>query len=221
MFSPRPEAHPRSRGENRPVACSLITRLGSSPLTRGKPALQRRREALPGLIPAHAGKTSSPGSATSQHRAHPRSRGENLLCEPAAPDEVGSSPLMRGKRLCRCGSLDEGGLIPAHAGKTARSQPPRPRSRAHPRSRGENARDLIVPPRAEGSSPLTRGKHRCGPFRQPTRGLIPAHAGKTSESEKSTCPLRAHPRSRGENSDFGRCHCRGSGSSPLTRGKRQ
>ena len=70
-------AHPRSRGEN--VGCELDARYipGSSPLTRGK---QRRHvQALPvvGLIPAHAGKTSTSTVRPSASRAHPRSRGEN------------------------------------------------------------------------------------------------------------------------------------------------
>ena len=49
--------------------------------------------------------------------------------------------------------------------------------------------------------------------------LIPAHAGKTAEAAAPGGPVRAHPRSRGENQP--RCYpARGSlGSSPLTRGK--
>ena len=55
-------AHPRSRGENPVQQGALGLAAGSSPLTRGKrrlPASVRRRA---GLIPAHAGKTCSPGS---------------------------------------------------------------------------------------------------------------------------------------------------------------
>ena len=50
------------------------------------------------------------------------------------------------------------GLIPAHAGKTARRRPPTSQARAHPRSRGENAQVGMEPPGGAGSSPLTRGK---------------------------------------------------------------
>ena len=50
-------AHPRSRGENAfPLLC-VASVAGSSPLTRGKPALVRTSPGLAGLIPAHAGKT--------------------------------------------------------------------------------------------------------------------------------------------------------------------
>ena len=70
-------AHPRSRGENAAATTLADDRAGSSPLTRGKLRLRRRREAPLGLIPAHAGKTCSCPPPRRQRRAHPRSRGEN------------------------------------------------------------------------------------------------------------------------------------------------
>ena len=51
-------------------------------------------------------------------------------------------------------------------------------------------------------------------------GLIPAHAGKTTATTSTALPPRAHPRSRGENHYFVECPLRSTGSSPLTRGKR-
>ena len=70
-----------------------------------------------------------------------------------------------------------------------------------------------------GSSPLTRGKPP--PVSPPwwRRGLIPAHAGKTIARARLASTRRAHPRSRGENSDTEKSACPLSGSSPLTRGK--
>ena len=50
-------AHPRSRGENSDPEGRLSISTGSSPLTRGKPALGRLASVPSGLIPAHAGKT--------------------------------------------------------------------------------------------------------------------------------------------------------------------
>ena len=70
-----------------------------------------------------------------------------------------------------------------------------------------------------GSSPLTRGKpHRGVPDRAGT-GLIPAHAGKTIGARESPITRWAHPRSRGENPVFLEIPGKGTGSSPLTRGK--
>ena len=70
-------AHPRSRGENPLEGCSGMWVAGSSPLTRGKPALGVGF--IPGarLIPAHAGKTRFRLLGEQVHGAHPRSRGEN------------------------------------------------------------------------------------------------------------------------------------------------
>ena len=71
-----------------------------------------------------------------------------------------------------------------------------------------------------GSSPLTRGKPRlAGRAKRPKR-LIPAHAGKTWPCASSVERKPAHPRSRGENADRSSPTSGGTGSSPLTRGKR-
>ena len=112
---------------------------------------------------------------------------------------LGSSPLTRGKLAIRRGREVQGGLIPAHAGKTTGRARPAGQRRAHPRSRGENVEPLNRVTVHEGSSPLTRGKTTCVPFRRQVQA--------------------AHPRSRGEN-----LHCQylqeyPLGSSPLTRGK--
>ena len=92
-------AHPRSRGENEIWPCAMASRKGSSPLTRGKLALDCLNPAAVGLIPAHAGKTLSEPPRPSSGQAHPRSRGENV-------------------RRGFAGDIIPG-LIPAHAGKTA------------------------------------------------------------------------------------------------------
>ena len=153
--------------------------------------------------------------------AHPRSRGENRHIERPHDARTGSSPLTRGKRKSRYVCDRSPGLIPAHAGKTRGRMPASPGLRAHPRSRGENGWDAATNLAAAGSSPLTRGKQDLA--RQPPqgRGLIPAHAGKTSISRVGSWVSRAHPRSRGENLGYDVADWMTAGSSPLTRGKRQ
>ena len=94
---------------------------GSSPLTRGKPPSIPRPRSSPGLIPAHAGKTSSTHPWSSPHRAHPRSRGENVSADVLIARHSGSSPLTRGKRRSILSRRSSGRLIPAHAGKTPMS----------------------------------------------------------------------------------------------------
>ena len=93
------------------------------------------------------------------------------------------------------------------------------RGGAHPRSRGENWGWSALGTSLPGSSPLTRGKlclRRCD---YKKRGLIPAHAGKTSASPEPSHSSRAHPRSRGENRRRPWRAWSRRGSSPLTRGK--
>ena len=92
-------AHPRSRGENWQLSESRSAVSGSSPLTRGKRSVVGGDLVGDRLIPAHAGKTVAAWLACAACAAHPRSRGEN----------VQRPPTCRGR----------GGLIPAHAGKTA------------------------------------------------------------------------------------------------------
>ena len=193
--------------------------MGSSPLTRGKPAARSFCSFALGLIPAHAGKTCSASTTPLSVGAHPRSRGENGHRKPHPRVLPGSSPLTRGKRDERGPGQRLLGLIPAHAGKTRRGGAAGCRPRAHPRSRGENIECRPECDADDGSSPLTRGKPRArSAATRPTglipahagktlrrawvrtlQGLIPAHAGKTSLARRGPGPRTAHPRSRGEN----------------------
>ena len=192
-------AHPRSRGENLDARFGGELVLGSSPLTRGKPS---------GMYP------SPPVSG-----AHPRSRGENASHAPHVTTGTGSSPLTRGKPQRRPRARHGPGLIPAHAGKTLTFGILRDLAWAHPRSRGENLLITNSSHSAQGSSPLTRGKHGVYAGWAPGIGLIPAHAGKTGSVVPSRREVRAHPRSRGENSMCDVSLVTLIGSSPLTRGK--
>ena len=73
---------------------------------------------------------------------------------------AGSSPLTRGKPRRGRDTVEQRGLIPAHAGKTLEAASPRSCQGAHPRSRGENPHSITFPSGVKGSSPLTRGKLR-------------------------------------------------------------
>ena len=172
-----------------------------------------------GLIPAHAGKTRTASRAECHSEAHPRSRGENLGHERHRVLPGGSSPLTRGKRRGIPARTGGRGLIPAHAGKTALPRTLSSRTAAHPRSRGENQWHRDVSEKTAGSSPLTRGKPTALGGRGMWSRLIPAHAGKTASYIAVRHPLKAHPRSRGENDATDKFKKTLEGSSPLTRGK--
>ena len=212
-------AHPRSRGENAPGVQAGTPQAGSSPLTRGKHVGEIAARDHRGLIPAHAGKTPIVFEAANRCRAHPRSRGENIVAIWRAIGKLGSSPLTRGKLEPGAAGPALEGLIPAHAGKT--TPPPEAREPlwAHPRSRGENRDHAGCGPVLVGSSPLTRGKHGVELRVSCVVGLIPAHAGKTRSRRGRRRSGRAHPRSRGENDAPVSWNCKRLGSSPLTRGK--
>ena len=174
-----------------------------------------------GLIPAYTGKTRGAGRVAPRPSAHPRSRGENNpnLLKEAPP--VGSSPLTRGKRDRALEVLGPWRLIPAHAGKTRIRRPTSSLRSAHPRSRGENAREMTGLTQVQGSSPLTRGKLGEGRGGPGCQRLIPAHAGKTRAWSWCRWSPAAHPRSRGENLGDDDARQGEAGSSPLTRGKLQ
>ena len=152
-------------------------------------------------------------------RAHPRSRGENSARPGRATRSAGSSPLTRGKPAPGPALGQYPGLIPAHAGKTRPPGDGRTGPAAHPRSRGENSVPAGPSHSVSGSSPLTRGKRLRGRLSRRSRRLIPAHAGKTWLRGALVVCVRAHPRSRGENTASSRRSMASAGSSPLTRGK--
>ena len=174
-------AHPRSRGENESCAADGRQLPGSSPLTRGKRKLLSSRSSHPRLIPAHAGKTCSLPRSHRRVRAHPRSRGENAVKALVNQRLEGSSPLTRGKQDGPNYIAGRLRLIPAHAGKTVSGLGGHFGLPAHPRSRGENLSRVAWMPPTPGSSPLTRGKRPCPSHPGRPSGLIPAHAGKTSQ----------------------------------------
>ena len=192
-------AHPRPRGENGYYLLSRSSFSGSPPPTRGKLPPLQARPILPGLTPAHAGKTLARQHAhfaIGAHprprgenivkamqpvikAAHPRPRGENLIQTPATSRKLGSPPPTRGKPTPWRSAMCAIRLTPAHAGKTVVQFDVGKVRRAHPRPRGENWNKAQEISQVLGSPPPTRGKlcrHAAACF---GRRLTPAHAGKT------------------------------------------
>ena len=213
-------AHPRSRGENTRRADPGTTFIGSSPLTRGKPARDDDRFPEGRLIPAHAGKTSSRWCLSLSCPAHPRSRGENPHPMARQPCRRLAHPRSRGENVedAQAGDL-VCWLIPAHAGKTGARRRSVPRGAAHPRSRGENFFSVVSVIVVSGSSPLTRGKPApYGPATMPASGSSPLTRGKRRGRPGGRSCVLAHPRSRGENGG-GLWFPRGGGAHPRSRGE--
>ena len=190
--------HPRSRGVYSRFAFRFRVFVGSSPLARGLLRVGGGMGGRRGIIPARAGFTAAGCPRRGPSPDHPRSRG--VYVRPAARPVAwaGSSPLARGLRS---------------SARTSRG----PRS-DHPRSRG-----VYVPPAtrrvgAFGSSPLARGLRDHETRRGKEARIIPARAGFTPTTSRSTGGSPDHPRSRGV---YGHRREHGPvqpGSSPLARG---
>ena len=193
-------------------------RRGSSPHTRGLHHYHRRRQLLPGIIPAHAGFTRR-GTGTGWGPAdHPRTRGvyHDQCCVPLRCG--GSSPHTRGLRALE---HQEGGherIIPAHAGFTLRVRRVRGRREDHPRTRGVYFRRALPVSASAGSSPHTRGLRHQPAARHRHRGIIPAHAGFTATSSPTRVRRGDHPRTRGVYEKLLSGDNAALGSSPHTRG---
>ena len=237
---PRPQEHPRARGENKVQVVRRHAERGTSPRTRGKQTPSRVRERQQRNIPAHAGKTLAQGAGMISVGEHPRARGENTAQCPPALAEKGTSPRTRGKQLVGGERRNRGGTsprtrgkppicsrvnglvrnIPAHAGKTAGLSFFSSSSAEHPRARGENHRMVWTVDDLLGTSPRTRGKQPPTPHTPSPTGNIPAHAGKTNCAQVASVGCKEHPRARGENllGLFRKPTTRGT--SPRTRGKR-
>ena len=153
---------------------------GSSPRVRGKHPFTGTGHLHGGLIPACAGKTEAPRHVLGDGQAHPRVCGENVAAEIPAGIVPGSSPRVRGKRVCKGHDVLIRGLIPACAGKTLAIVSGSNGGGAHPRVCGENASTVGHTGHPRGSSPRVRGKLANMPGGCFFSGLIPACAGKTS-----------------------------------------
>ena len=217
----RSPAHPRAGGENFFDVVGDLADLGSSPRGRGKQVDLRPQVEEAGLIPARAGKTTGRRGCAAHAWAHPRAGGENVPSMTSASASSGSSPRGRGKPTRATWQDAHPGLIPARAGKTTGSRAASRTPAAHPRAGGENGKLDDTKHMLTGSSPRGRGKPIAALSPSCTSGLIPARAGKTSESCHWHPESRAHPRAGGENPrPRDRLGSR-PGSSPRGRGKRR
>ena len=192
--------HPRIRGEHRPVGPDRLVDRGSSPHTRG--ALS---------ITAHG---------IEVYGDHPRIRGEHANLRRWRAARSGSSPHTRGALLHAQMAEKTTRIIPAYAGSTSPKRAKPNRCPDHPRIRGEHAVYEADVEAVAGSSPHTRGARRGRLRRRRGRRIIPAYAGSTSRSPRSSEASPDHPRIRGEHvrniTMLGTSH----GSSPHTRGAR-
>ncbi len=89
----------------------------------------------------------------------------------------------------------------------------------HPRTCGEKTHFFIWGFFRKGSPPHMRGKGCVTTHHMWTRGITPAHAGKSSVKTVSECRKRDHPRTCGEKTNGSVSHRFQKGSPPHMRGK--
>ncbi len=170
------------------------------------------------FIPAHAGNTPGHAPSGANIRVHPRACGEHTPARYTRIRCTGSSPRMRGTRSVSSATRLLSRFIPAHAGNTLPSFRARGAQSVHPRACGEHVAGIIALFVDPGSSPRMRGTHPGSSSRDERSRFIPAHAGNTTGSGKTSTNKAVHPRACGEHAKAG---CRlsvSTGSSPRMRG---
>ena len=173
--------------------------LRSPPRVRGKEWYLQGESPAPGITPACAGKRTAQRSQRCQKWDHPRVCGEKTLCRSTVVPVWGSPPRMRGKGHIHILIVNNLGITPAYAGKSALSTfSSRKNSGSPPRMRGKvsvNGRGFIL----YGITPAYAGKRVAGGFRP---GTTQDHPRVCGEKGSSTFWSRNHsgspPRMRGK-----------------------
>ena len=171
-----------------------------------------------GIIPAHAGLTTCDLVTAIYPGDHPRACGAHHQYFQHCLPQQGSSPRMRGSPAIQNAFGSGHGIIPAHAGLT------RPRSwmiaclRDHPRACGAHFQHLPQSRHVIGSSPRMRGSQLVKESAHKYDGIIPAHAGLTSNRHRPACWIWDHPRACGAHFSLACTRHRMVGSSPRMRG---
>ena len=193
------EDHPRTRGEKSYCAQARQFCTGSPPHTRGKGRIKKADAENYRITPAHAGKSIA------------------FVFLPPAFE--GSPPHTRGKGRLFWLLCQSQRITPAHAGKSEPAGRSRRGKEDHPRTRGEKVFIGHIIPKKSGSPPHTRGKVMSGSFASLSRGITPAHAGKSRKKKSIVTEHMDHPRTRGEKGGDRLFQRLWRGSPPHTRGK--
>ena len=152
-------------------------------------------------------------------RDHPRGCGEKGTLAKKKVEIEGSSPRVRGEAGFVLSGLDEGGIIPAGAGRSPIRYFRGVICGDHPRGCGEKNITPPRPPLWRGSSPRVRGEGGGWRRRATMLGIIPAGAGRRLPGVRARRFRGDHPRGCGEKWLRGPRGRRCRGSSPRVRGE--
>ena len=149
------------------------------PHMRGKGNLKIALVLGVGITPACAGKSYHCFAYNICDKDHPRMCGEKYYSPKTSVSISGSPPRMRGKAELQLNGLDAGGITPACAGKSLRTQGNNSPAWDHPRMCGEKAVTVRGTGSCKGSPPHVRGKETGLIFGQQPARITPACAGKS------------------------------------------
>ena len=141
------------------------------------------------------------------------------MVRPTGRPNRGSPPRMRGKVSMIRPALAVLGITPAHAGKSCVCRGALRPSGDHPRACGEKHSVMVIVCPVSGSPPRMRGKAKCSSTNAKSKGITPAHAGKSPAAIKNLLKLQDHPRACGEKSSIRKTTPAYPGSPPRMRGK--
>ena len=148
---------------------------------RGKVHLPSITGSISRITPAHAGKRKNLTKIVLVLRDHPRTCGEKVLECITLFHTVRSPPHMRGKGMYEILKQYEYRITPAHAGKRTPFIRKGKNNRDHPRTCGEKEWCLCMSDYYSGSPPHMRGKDEENILFHLSKGITPAHAGKSFE----------------------------------------
>ena len=191
---------------------------GLSPLARGTPAEEKRRDRQPRFIPAGAGNTITAATEQVEFAVYPRWRGEHFSDFKNYLNANGLSPLARGTPGGTRHPVSPQRFIPAGAGNTRSGQHPHQCEPVYPRWRGEHKVRVRVRRVTPGLSPLARGTRTAGRGVHAGKRFIPAGAGNTASTTERAMLIAVYPRWRGEHASAIARVPRVCGLSPLARG---
>ena len=172
--------------------------LRSPPRMRGKDGVNDSAQAVTGITPACAGKSSELMQKSGTSGDHPRVCGEKKRLQPTITAQPGSPPRVRGKAQDLFHVDPVRGITPAYAGKRDLVISESGDIEDHPRVCGEKQSRQRCRMSRTGSPPRMRGKDGVNDSAQAVTGITPACAGKRRSIGRLSQPTRDHPRVCGE-----------------------
>ena len=171
------------------------------------------------ITPAYAGKSQCNNHDVIFKQDHPRLCGEKFRSLHRFPVRKGSPPPMRGKDIYASDVVQQAGITPAYAGKSAPDTQWTHHIQDHPRLCGEKSRSPLWLATKIGSPPPMRGKVPEFPLVISIARITPAYAGKSKIIKSVTICIGDHPRLCGEKYREALSSNDDAGSPPPMRGK--